>query len=564
MYVILYDVGPQEWEYVRVHLYVYVAMALRVHSLLNSKSRKHDHPLIRQIVVRERGMKCRVVTPIVGSLSYMSMFLNSMLLRVLGTDERLRPQSEDPAEDACSRISLEKGESLRSADLTRASDLIPHDLALQAARALSKGMGLSPFLSEVFELCVGPHTLYIPVKGLNGQSLTRWVTSTTRGLLMGSGTTWPILSLYNLWLWDAAWSRCRKEFRLRSPPTRWRRGRVRIVGDDLLGAGPTEVSKAYTDLMQRTGGSPSFGKDFLSAAYGVLVEQLVRVSPVSRGLSVLGSISVRSIQPSGRVVGGDPLPPWAAGPQLARAVDRVSGCYRLPVVGYIHKKYAAEIDRLRRQKIPPFLPREFGGGGFPSSLPLSVALGSLRPQWARALRCAMAQGEGSEVYLALLTAPWKLAYQEALVARDEVNFWTSAAQVALAASPQEADSFGDLRNPRAHELATLAIAFCSSTSRWLTTPKGARVRNLTVQRVRSEILRSVDRLNLLVPRGRLEDPVRALVTGLDSWLAKARRPVTRHAVLNLVNSSSSPLVDGTATIEADWLEEGTLDAYLWE
>jgi hypothetical protein len=245
---------PQEWELKRIHLYGYVSMALQLLPFIESDAL---HPNIRQVVISERGMKARIVTPVESCVAYVSMFLNSGLISVLETDPRMSP-SVDTIQ-RCESFGLPRlGEVYRSADLSRATDLMPHRLCAALARGISKGLGFSPFLTCAMSLCSGKFWLHLR----DGPPVL-----VTAGTLMGVGTSWPLLSLYNLWCWESAWK-----------VTPYRdvalRNRVRIVGDDLGGLAPRVVSDEYTRLLESSGAKTSYGKDFVSSQGLVMVEEI--------------------------------------------------------------------------------------------------------------------------------------------------------------------------------------------------------------------------------------------------------------------------------------------------
>jgi hypothetical protein len=532
-------VGPQEWEYLTVHLYGYIAMMLRTDSLIRRFRTSGDLPLARQVVIEERGMKTRIVTPITGCIGYASSFINGVLMCMLNKDPRLRADSQDPLEDCITRMSGGGNLLVRSVDMSRASDLIPHSVALSLAEGIIDGWGLSPFLADVFRLTVGPHRM------VNSEG--KWFT-TTSAILMGSGTTWPLLSLYNLWLWEGAWTEAGKRGR-----SALVRKRVRVVGDDLLGLSPRVVSDTYTQRLLRTGGSPSFGKDMLSSKYGVLVEQVVsvRTKPVP---TMLYSVSVRSIQPVSRVErDGASRPAWALGPSLDTVFKKL-GSPRW-FYDYINTRYSSELSALRQNGLPPYLPREFGGGGFPSLDSGRGAIASLRPKWARALRCAMSQGPGGESYLNSLSSSWTDRYEK-ILSSFEQKFWRSAQVEALASTLQIELGEGGDNNLQAQDTIQLAESAVSAALR-LSGVGSVREVPLSLSRVSGRLQKAIDSLNELVPYPRLTDTPRDLTSGLESYLLEGpRRQVSRHGVLSVANCMSVDLVgtqDVLALMDMDFI-----------
>lgn len=512
-------VGPQEWEVLREHLYGYAAMCIRMDSRLGCG----ELPAARQAAVEERGMKVRIVTPVSADVTYVSSVINSLLLRMMVRDPRLNPKSSTPLLDGLGRFSTVPGLIARSVDLTRASDLIPHEVALSLVEGLCDGAGWSPFLKQAFRLAAGPHILRFD----DGSTAV-----TSGGILMGSGVTWPLLSLYNLWLWEGAWTslgRATSESLIRR--------RVRIVGDDLLGVAPLEVSQQYTRRLVATGGSPSWGKDLLSREYGVLVEELAHLDALVP--SHLPTISVRSLQPTSRVErDGSVVPSWAYGPALGNLWEK----HGRPgwLLTAISDRYARDIEALRHHGLNPLLPREFGGGGFPSKDDGRSAIASLRPKWARALRCAMSQSEVGVALMSSLQTVWSDRF-ESVLHEGVADFWRRASADSFVPGGGEGEELGDDHPTRA-QCCEAAVAAVEAAMR-LVAPSRVRARHLTPRRVRKDLERRIERLNALVPYPRLTDRPSDLANGLERWLlANVRARVHKASLLPVVESSSAHLV----------------------
>jgi hypothetical protein len=83
--------------------------------------------------------------------------------------------------------------------------------------------------------------------------------TTTNGILMGLGPTWPLLSLIHLFVVDYASTYCSKYAR------RFAKRATSIGGDDLVGFWPQELSDAYHRIWTDLNGQFSKGKSFVSA-----------------------------------------------------------------------------------------------------------------------------------------------------------------------------------------------------------------------------------------------------------------------------------------------------------
>lgn len=512
-------VGPQEWEILVEHLFGYASMMLALQDRITAG----ELPDCRQVAIEERGMKVRIVTPISGCDTYVSLILNSSLLRLMGSDPRLNPVSEFPLLDSLDRLrvrsQLREADVIRSVDMARASDLIPHSVAKALVDGLCDGLGWPPFLEQAFRRAVGPHVMHL---GSDRKVVT------TSGILMGSGVTWPLLSLYNLWLWESSWRDVR--------PRGWRskavRGRCRVVGDDLVGVAPQEVSNRYTELLLETGGEPSYGKDLLSVSWGVLVEEIFNSE---RGMDLAlhyPTVSVREIQPTARVgPGGALTPPWACGPALSLLWAR----HQRPgwLLGVINARYSDEIAKLRKHRLSPFLPRVVGGGGFPSLTSEAGHIAALRAKWLRALRCAMSQGSRGVALLSRLPSAW-LPRREQVLSRAEDEFWRNAAAETVVLRSTE-DASLDQNQPTLGDCADRAVAVVSSAVR-LRTGSVVRCTDLTPGMVQKRLGEVLESLNSLVPFPALADRPRDMAKGLYKWLEnQVRAPVHPVSFLSVTH-----------------------------
>jgi len=539
-YLTTEQLDPVTWDALRLHLLTYVSAMLDVMRL----GKDGTLPDIRQVVIQERGEKVRMVTPVTGSVSYISMFLNRVLLSTLDQDPRLTTRESMPM-DGFVRKTLNRvdGYVLRSVDMTRATDLMPLDLVSALVEGIIQEWGLPPALGKAFRYCSGPMSLWV-----DGVVSVR----TCRAILMGLGTTWPLLSLYNLWLYEDAWT----SSGLRNHVSRAARGVVRIVGDDLLGYIPRSVSDRYTSGLIRTGGKPSFGKDLCSESAGVLVEQMViivaPVTPPRKPFQVLPTCSIRPLLPGLQSSGGQPVPLWAMGKQLSECIKQ--SMHSTDLTWLVAKMYWREIQRLKKTGIPPFLPRLVGGAEFPGS-PRDVRRDwrMLKPRWLRALRCAMAT-PGGEGLLSKLSSPWSTAPSNPLSERMR-SFWEDKAVGAVSElTPDECPEVEfDLT---AADCVERALSQASNAQRMLSAvPPTVSTTGISV--LSRKLEHSVKTLNGLVPEHKFRDKVINMSLGLRRWLAKASRGVSetsliRMALVTGVTLGKQYASEVPADVEDDW------------
>lgn len=424
----------------------------------------------------------RVVTPLEASVAFCGQYLNAWLLSMLREDPRVDPFEEPKG--PCFGVGPE--ELIRSADLTRASDLIPGPVALAILRGVARGSGMRGTSVEK-ALC-----LFGAPFAVHERAGEVWLTNGAP--LMGAGPTWPVLSLYNLWLGVQAWG-----------------DRVRIVGDDLLGVGPKASSQEYDRLLGATGGSVSEAKDTLSHHAGCLVERLCVVE--SSSLVWYDTVSVGSLTGTSRVEKeAEGLPSFARGP----------GMKWVPGVDFIlEKSFAEEFAQLRRAGLDPLIPREFGGPGFPGSeADVARSLSALRPHWARALRVCMSQGAGGLALLLSLQEPWRMA--------SAGSHPEARSMVAEALSRREQEFGGRDEGSGGRPRGTLedlrrlidsrvAPAFGLATGFEVT-----RQWSRSLTSVANDLRIRLGEINRLVPANRLSTKSRNLKKGLGKFLLKLR------------------------------------------
>lgn len=289
-------------------------------------------PSCRQVAIKERGYKVRVATPLEAPFRYLLSIINGALLAKLEECPQTTSALHGcPAEELDWSLGR-KTNLVFSADLKAATDHFPHDLMFDAADELSGGW--PDELRALFLRAVGPHLL----SNTQGQEV-----QTSRGILMGSPVSWPLLSMYSAWL------------HCESGSDGWHA----VCGDDYIGCHTYGTYRRYLAERTATGGIGSVGKDILgTCSIGVFAEELVSVGRCRW----IPTVSVRAVL-------GDPksgLPAWSQGPEVSEALRKLHWprsdenrlCERL------HK---SQINMLRRNKIDPFAPRWAGGAGFPGT-----------------------------------------------------------------------------------------------------------------------------------------------------------------------------------------------------
>jgi hypothetical protein len=543
-----YDLDPQHYEVTRLHLFSFLSMALDLKHMLD----RGELPAIRQVVIEERGEKTRMVTPVTACVVYISMFLNKVLLSMLDRDPRLDPKNPSPMDSFREKVQAAstRGYVLRSVDMSRATDLMPLDLTKSLVEGILDEVAWTPFLKDALRLCTGPMKLFPFGNGSETFLIT------TRAILMGLGTSWPLLSLYNLGLWERAWTVTGQ----RRVVSKRNRGILNLVGDDALGLVPVEVSKAYTVGLQATGGSPSQGKDLESSTDGVLVEELCSVTQTpSEGLKNsciwLKTGSIRPLLPgiSRDRDTGLILPEWMMGPQLTVACRRLY--HQEAAVRWCNYRYGRARKMLMRAGVPPSLPRDFGGGGFPF-LTADKAFGSLRPQWARAVRCALSQPDGG-VQLSLLVSSWSLPGNDPLT-QSERERWVSEASegvrnVGLRGSVVDGD-------PTPSECGQLALASVANAMRvFHFLPK--ELSRPRLSQVVRKLTQSITTLNGLVPWEKFQDRLEDSGGRCHGWyrlLRESREPVHRQSLIGVTKAATFHL--GPPSRGAGGLD----DLLLWE
>jgi len=530
-YFYLHDIGPQEWELVREHLYAYAAIGLELKEMMDGGR----IPEIRQVVIMERGEKTRMVTPVTSCVVYFSIFLNSLLLGFLRGDPRMGLRETAPMQSFINSMEGSRwgdGYVLRSVDMTRATDLMPFGVVSPIVEGILEKVGWTPFLKNALRFCTGPMQMYVDFPPYApGHSVT-----TTCGILMGLGTSWPILSLFNLGLMENAWTKTGE----RRFVSKRERGRVGTVGDDLEGYLPKTVSNQYTANLEMTGGAPSAGKDMESFSCGVLVEELVVITKSPTGRVAARLLRTGSVRPLLEGVtpekGSPPLPIWAMGPTMCRAIKE----YRDPaaVIDWLLDYYYETYRMLAQRGVSPFLPREVGGANMPCH-PKDVTHGirTLRPKWVRAIRCAMSQDKTTTL-LHHLSSAWSTGAVNCL-SQGERQFWITAAAEAVQALGPMYVKDGELGSTP-DQCAERALAMVANAKR-LATSVDVVEPSVSVSRVGQRLNRGIEFLNTLVPWPRLKGKAGDLGAGVRSFIERASRRVHPRSLLSVTHVTTTQL-----------------------
>jgi len=301
-------------------------------------------PRCRQVPVRERGYKVRIVTPLEAAFRYLLGVVNSGMLEGLKTLPQTAPSLEGrPAEKLDWTYGRRYG-MVFSADLKSATDHFPQDLMQAGTDGWTEA-----WPSELRQLAlrgVGPHVL--TKADQNGLECT-----TSRGILMGSPVSWPLLSMYSAWLHELSGSD----------------GWYSVCGDDYIGCHTHRTYKKYLAYRRLTGAIGSPGKDILGhQSVGVFAEELVTVGRCRW----VPTVSVRAVLADAKA----DRPGWSQGPEVSEAL-KVLNLQPAAMGRVCERLHKPHFLLLRKQGIDPYGPRWCGGAGFPG-IPLHSTLISAR------------------------------------------------------------------------------------------------------------------------------------------------------------------------------------------
>jgi len=236
-----------------------------------------DPTPLRPLPLVEKGGKVRVVTLHPGDEIHCARRLTSLWLSRLKNFAVTRQMMKNlpvVLEPECRRGQKPQ---IYSADLSSATDYFDHDLAIHVGITLCEALGQGEEDKESIHRLFGPHTV-LPQKGGTFAEASEDATAesgtgtnrsgddrempTTRGIHMGLGPTWVILSLVNsyaAWYADAG----RKTYS--------------VCGDDLVGYWSKSVTKKYEACLEDLGLVVNKSKSFFGRR-GVFCERIVELA----------------------------------------------------------------------------------------------------------------------------------------------------------------------------------------------------------------------------------------------------------------------------------------------
>nr|UHR49916.1 MAG: RNA-dependent RNA polymerase [Sanya scirpophaga incertulas narnavirus 1] len=391
-------------------------------------------PVARAAAIPELGGKIRVVTACEAVEVVAGDAARKAVWPLLENEPRIDLSGRRTIDDTAQRFVDEVARSVvgarstefYSADLTAATDLMPHTLIYALWDGVMEGLGVSPDdpLFKSGRRLLGPVRVSYPDLQEDPEVGPPVITS-RRGCMMGLPLSWFVLNVYNLALADLAVCR--------TIGTHTRVGIAPVVvrGDDLAGALRKEEADAYERMVLGTEGKPNVGKSFRSQDAFILAERTFlcelampdkcpspraprgtasadptisdraplaaripsirralgdvfeTVQPRVTSLKMLTDIPIRHLLPEGP----DPNapPPHVSIPVRCAAVlaefeetPRYK-CFCESVLSV----HSGLVTRFRQAGVPLFLPRECGGAGFPHPKGFGASVASAGPVFHR-------------------------------------------------------------------------------------------------------------------------------------------------------------------------------------
>jgi len=329
----------------------------------------------RVCTIPERGWKRRIVSAPPEEASLAGGALNSKLLAALRREPRcfwfLQGDRKRAVEDAARGHT--SGFRVVSTDLTAATDALPHDLVAAVVQGLAEGWkGIPDEVAEVLFSLTGPQVLHYP----DGQVVT-----SRRGVLMGLGPSWPLMSIIHLFWVDYSASGLGPE------AVRAGHFNTAIGGDDLIGFWPPSLLKAYRSTVTRCGGSFSKGKDFESGSSGNFTEMSFDVTARSPGVPGkvrwMGGIPTKGLTDLSLDLEGEAFEAFGSDAGRGSKARRVIATLR-----------PASWRRCRENGVVPCMPRALGGAGLP---PRRGAVARVSgPLWLRLAVGRLLYGAGND------------------------------------------------------------------------------------------------------------------------------------------------------------------------
>lgn len=414
----------------------------------SSMTARECGPRARVVAIAERGMKARIVTCHAAHRVVILHEFRRRLMRALSRDPRISLVMDGDHSQAVRQIrAYGKDLQVLSADLSNASDRLPHDLVRAVIDGLCDGAekvgGCRPmFRSLLRKWAVCEYELEYSKDGEPEVA--------HQGIQMGLPTTWALLSIIHLfWLDEASrktgWmgsKQARVDLDDKAKETGLMRvfeseslsRQARICGDDLIVVAPRVVCDEYEKIGRACNAEFSAKKHFRSRRFGMFTEEPFEFR-FSRAYA--GGLGGRSFPPLGkslRTSGGSrkvstkrkylerlwrgpirltrikrvraiPLR-WATGSTrwqvelgeqkfatrklpvwacLGPASESIirSGSSTRMVADAVRAAWPSVARYVARLGIPPYLPRIFGGAGLPALSRSSRRVGRVAPRWLR-------------------------------------------------------------------------------------------------------------------------------------------------------------------------------------
>jgi len=357
--------------------------------------RQKGAPLpLSPVVIAEPGGKTRLATKHPAWANVLGKGLSVTLLSGLKKSSSVGGSMEGTYAE---NLDVPVGSEQLSADLTAASDFIPHEVAEALIRGIGKALKWDHADLELALMLVGP----MQWVGERGQRLYPGEDKiTTRGVCMGLPMAWPLLCLLNMFAAERILSanayKGRGAFapacfgRKGKPTTMWEDHRTladeivktglrlygpyklskkyAVVGDDLLLTCPRGYAKVakrmYEQIMTALGLEVNKTKSF-AGPRGVFCEHLVvpgkGAVPILKMSQVMQS---RMMDPAGRIIEDRAPLTHVLGP----AMQQLQSHRNFPIIkAAMLRSNAKTIRKLRKSGIPLNAPQWCGGAGIPGS-----------------------------------------------------------------------------------------------------------------------------------------------------------------------------------------------------
>jgi hypothetical protein len=212
-----------------------------------------NQPLpMRPVLIPERGQKIRIASMSPAMSVALGQRINGLLLRLLKKSRvhnySLLGESGVPPGiiKGAEEYVHEEDFTLTSADLSAASDYIPHDIALAVWDGIAEALGdsIPPLYHTIGASLLGP------MQWDGGKENKDLAFTSKRGILMGLPLTWPILSILN----HFAGFRAIAETRTKYPKFRGSYYEPFVsCGDDFAAAWTSKHESEYFDTIDRLG-----------------------------------------------------------------------------------------------------------------------------------------------------------------------------------------------------------------------------------------------------------------------------------------------------------------------